>query len=154
MRVEPPPEAGKLGPVPGSWVPGEWAYPKGIMDPAAAFAAAGAAEPSYASGGPGWTETPRESVLSEAAGLITGDRNQAYGTPTQNFQDTADVWTVQLSHKLRDGVRIEPGEVAQLMVALKLVRMKAQPKRDNWVDVAGYAACGFEAEQESGRIGG
>lgn len=97
-------------------------------------------------------ETPRESVLTEAAGLITGDRNQSYGSPTQNFSDIAGMFTIQLGHKLKDGERIEPGEVAELMALVKLCRMKAQPKRDNWVDLAGYAACGFEADAESGRI--
>lgn len=96
--------------------------------------------------------TPREDVLSEAARLITGDRNQTYGSPTQNFQDTAAIWSIILRNKLRDGVRIEPGEVASMMVGLKLARQPAQPKRDNWVDIAGYAGCGYEADVETGRI--
>lgn len=98
--------------------------------------------------------TPREEILSEAAGLITGDRNKTYGSPTQNFQDTADVWNVLLRHKLRDGEKITAGEVAMFMAALKLVRMVAQPKKDNWLDLAGYAACGFEVDVETGRIDG
>lgn len=96
--------------------------------------------------------TPREELLAEASALITGDRNKTYGSPTQNFQDTAEIWTALLRHKLAPGEAIQPGEVAMLMVALKLARMKAQPKRDNWTDVAGYAGCGFEADLESGRI--
>lgn len=97
-------------------------------------------------------ETIRESVLREASELITGDRNQTYGSPTQNFQDTADVWNVLLRDKLKDGEKITPGQVASLMVALKLVRQIAQPKRDNWVDIAGYAGCGNEVDVETGRI--
>lgn len=98
------------------------------------------------------TSTPREGVLSEAVTLITGDRNQTYGSPTQNFTDTANVWNTILRRKLKDGESIEPGEVAAMMVGLKLVRMVAQPKRDNWVDIAGYAGCGYEADVDSGRI--
>lgn len=98
------------------------------------------------------SNTPRESILEEAARLITGDRNKTYGSPTQNFQDTADVWNVLLAEKFKYGEAITPGEVAMMMVGLKLVRSKAQPKEDNWVDIAGYAGCGFEADVETGRI--
>lgn len=96
--------------------------------------------------------THREDVLAEAVQLITGDRNRTYGSPTQNFSDTAAIWSIILRNKLKDGQRIEPGEVASMMVGLKLARQPAQPKRDNWVDIAGYAGCGYEADVESGRI--
>jgi hypothetical protein len=97
-------------------------------------------------------ETPRGSVLLEARDLITGDRNKTYGSPTQNFQDTADIWDTLLKSKLKEDARIEPGDVARLMIALKLCRMVAQPKRDNWTDIAGYAGCGYEVEAETGKI--
>lgn len=90
--------------------------------------------------------TPRANLLGEALHLITGDRNQTHGEPTQNFQDTADVWNVQFAHLLREGAKFEAPHIAQAMIGLKLVRMKAQPKRDNYTDIAGYAACGYEAQ--------
>ncbi len=96
--------------------------------------------------------TPREDVLYEAAKLITGDRNKTYGSPTQNFQDTATIWTASLRHKLKDGVELDAIDVAKLMIGLKVARTTAQPKRDNWVDIAGYAACGYEAGVELGLI--
>jgi hypothetical protein len=96
--------------------------------------------------------TPREEILYEAAELITGDRNKTYGSPTQNFQDTAALWTVLLRHKLKDGESLTPGDVAKLMIALKLARMTAQNKKDNWLDAAGYAGCGYEAELETGGL--
>ena len=40
------------------------------------------------------------------------------------------------------GVPFEAREVAMFMVALKLSRETHQRKRDNWVDIAGYARCG------------
>lgn len=97
-------------------------------------------------------KTPREDVLQEAITLITGDRNHTYGSPTQNFQDTADVLNVLLRPKLKEDQKITPGEVASIMIGLKLVRQIAQPKRDNWTDIAGYAGCGYEADVETGRI--
>lgn len=93
---------------------------------------------------------PRVEVLHEAAKLITGDRNKSYGEPTDNFRDIAAVWSVQLGHKLSGP--IEPGEVAAMMVGMKLVRMKAQPKRDNWTDIGGYAGCGYEVDLQNGRL--
>jgi hypothetical protein len=100
----------------------------------------------------GFTESPgtiRGGVLDEAKGLIEGDRNKTYGSPTQNFQNTADMWTALLRHKLKDGEVIAPYEVATLMVALKLARTVAQPKRDNFTDIAGYAACGYETIEDT-----
>lgn len=91
--------------------------------------------------------TPRAAVLREAESLITGDRNKAYGSPTQNFTNTAEIWTALIRHKLRDGEKIEPTEVASFMIGLKLARTVGEPKRDNWVDMAGYAGCGYEASE-------
>lgn len=91
------------------------------------------------------TETPREGILTEASGLITGDRNKTYGSPTENFENTAAVWNVLLGHKLKEPITAT--EVGTLMVGLKLARTIAQPKRDNFVDMAGYAACAWECEE-------
>lgn len=88
----------------------------------------------------------RAQVLEEARQLITGDRNKSYGSPTQNFQNTADLWTVQFQHKLKDGERFTASDIAQAQILLKMARMIAGPKRDHWVDVAGYAGCGAETE--------
>ena len=105
----------------------------------------------------GWVEeypdqsgfTPRGELLMEARSLIEGDRNKTYGSPTENFKNTADIWNALLGHKMKDGARITPTEVATLMVGLKLARTIAQPKRDNFVDMAGYAACGWETQSET-----
>lgn len=79
-----------------------------------------------------------------------GERDAAYGAPTQNLANTAEMWTAQLRHKLRAGAVVEPHEVAALLISLKLARLVASPgKRDNWLDVAGYAACGWEVAASS-----
>lgn len=91
------------------------------------------------------TEPTRAAVLTEAAGLITGDRNKTYGSPTENFSNTAALWNVQIGHKLK--TPLTAADVAQLMVQLKMARMIAQPKRDNYVDAAGYLGCGWECEE-------
>lgn len=88
--------------------------------------------------------TPRRELLAEADKLVHSDRNATYGEPTQNFQDTAALWNIQFSHKLSEPFTAE--DVAKAMIGLKLARMKAASKYDNWVDIAGYAACGWECE--------
>ncbi len=90
-----------------------------------------------------------ESVLSEAARITSGDRNAAYGPPNQDFERTAGMWSALFSEKLKPGAAFESGDVALAMILLKCSRQTHQQKRDNWVDIAGYAFCGnrcFEAE--------
>ena len=89
-------------------------------------------------------ETPRGDVLREAEFLITGDRNKTYGPPTENFRHIAELLTTRFRHKLLPGRHFTGSEVADLMILVKVARNIADPKRDNWVDVAGYAACGYE----------
>ena len=88
--------------------------------------------------------TPRKDLLNEADKLVHSDRNATYGEPTQNFQDTAALWNVQFAHKLSSPFTAD--DVAKAMIGLKLARMKASSKYDHWVDIAGYAACGWECE--------
>jgi hypothetical protein len=127
--------------------PGDYAYLRGpSVRPAIGYGV----EPNPTHG---HTEDPvRVMVLRDAETLITGERNASYGEPTQNFTDTADVWTTLLRHRLREGERIDAGDVAALMVGLKLVRRTASGDMDHWTDIAGYAACGAEADVSSGRI--
>lgn len=75
-------------------------------------------------------------ILEEALRITKGDRNASYGPPDQDFQRTAQMWSAI------KGVPFEAREVAMFMVALKLSRETHQRKRDNWVDIAGYARCG------------
>lgn len=77
-----------------------------------------------------------EDILEEALRITKGDRNASYGPPDQDFQRTAKMWSVI------KGVEFEAREVALFMIALKLSRETHQRKRDNWVDIAGYARCG------------
>jgi hypothetical protein len=44
-----------------------------------------------------------------------------------------------------DGRQLVAGDVALLMIGMKLARLRHNPSHeDSWVDVAGYAACGME----------
>lgn len=92
--------------------------------------------------------TPRGGVLREAESLITGDRNKNYGNPTENFDTTAALWNAQLGHKLKPGESFTATDVALLMVQLKMARLKTSTsKRDHYLDIAGYIACGWECQE-------
>ena len=87
--------------------------------------------------------SPRASILHEAEELICGDRNNSYGPPTQDFSRTAGVLNA-LGYRSPSG-DIRPHDVAIFVAAVKLSRlMWSAGKRDNWTDLAGYAACGHE----------
>lgn len=87
--------------------------------------------------------TRRSDLLNEANELIHGDRNAHYGHPTINFDRIAAIWNVLLGPKLN--AEITPAETADMMIGVKLARNVEAPKRDNYADIAGYAACGWEA---------
>lgn len=90
------------------------------------------------------TETPRGKVLTTANSLVNGDRNKQYGPPTQDFQRTADALNAY-GYRGPDGRLLLAHDTAIIQMALKISRLMWTPgKEDTWVDVAGYAACGYE----------
>jgi hypothetical protein len=80
-----------------------------------------------------------ESVLSEALRITDGARQSSYGHPREDFARTALMWTGILRGKLREGEAVGPSDVPLCMIAVKLARQTHQHKRDNLVDIAGYA---------------
>lgn len=95
-----------------------------------------------------YTDTAPESILEEATRLVTGDRQASYGPPDQDFARTAKMWEAlledgitQLGQHGKFRLHITPAQVAMCMIALKLSRETHQKKRDNRVDIAGYAHC-------------
>jgi len=82
----------------------------------------------------------RVEALREAARIISSDRNKQYGAPENNFERTAQIWSVIL------GVPISNEDVAMMMVGLKMARYasKSGYQPDTWIDIAGYAGCGYE----------
>ena len=94
------------------------------------------------------TEPKRVQTLKEAAQLITGDRQQDYGPPSVNFQRIADLWNVQLAHRLKDGEKFTPVDVALALTQLKMARAVQSPKHDTFVDGAGYLAIADELAED------
>jgi len=95
--------------------------------------------------------TDSADVLQEAYRLTTGDRNAQYGPPTQDFQRIAGMLTSLFSDLLKPGAAFQPYHVAMVQVCVKLSRQLHQRKRDNWVDIAGYARCGNLCDEAAER---
>lgn len=95
----------------------------------------------------------REHLLLGAIEAITKQRNNEYGPPTQDFDRTAKLWTEAFRHKLKDGEVFQPHEVAIFQILLKISRSAWSPeKMDHWLDIAGYAGCGWETVVEEKKL--
>ena len=92
-----------------------------------------------------WT---RKRVLSEAERCVCGQREQDYGTPEDNFDRIANMWSAYM------GVEFNPVDVSMFMVMLKVARIKSGGgTMDSFVDGCGYFSCGgeiFARNMESG----
>jgi len=82
----------------------------------------------------------RVQALREAARIVNGQRDMQYGGPEDNFDRIAKIWSVVFSREFTTE------DVAMAMVAMKLARFASNSgfQPDTWVDIAGYAGCGFE----------
>jgi hypothetical protein len=74
-----------------------------------------------------------DSILAEAHRLVHGQRGQDYGHPYEDFSRTAKIWSAIL------GIEVTPQQAILCMIAVKISRECHRPKRDNRVDIAGYA---------------
>jgi hypothetical protein len=82
-----------------------------------------------------WYATPEQSISEEAAAIVAGDREADYGEVNESFSRIANLWSAYT------GSTIEPWDVAQMMILLKVSRAKTSKKRDTLVDIIGYAEC-------------
>ena len=92
------------------------------------------------------TLPPQESVLQEAERLVNGDRQQSYGDASESFERIADFWHAYLKTKLKSDVHLSAKDVASMMILMKVSRSVTSNKRDNWVDMAGYAELGSKLD--------
>lgn len=95
-------------------------------------------------------EITRESILDAAKQCVCHDRNDQYGEPEDSFTIIAQLWQNYLFGATGDEIEIDAGDVAAMMCLLKLARIATgKPKADDWIDIAGYAACGGEIKMRS-----
>lgn len=96
----------------------------------------------------------RTAVLETATRAVNHERNNTYGPPTQDFRRTAQLLTALGFTQISDDGEIhdiQSHHIAMIMIALKLSRATWSPEHfDHWVDIAGYAGCGYECVAEGG----
>lgn len=83
-------------------------------------------------------EMNRKECLKEAEKAVLTDREADYGAPEDTFAQIANLWATYLY------TDITPKDVANMMILLKIARAANGNKNDNYIDIAGYAACAAE----------
>ena len=83
--------------------------------------------------------TARGFILDEARRCVCRSREEEYGSPEDSFGMIARLWSAYT------GCGFDPKDVAVMMILLKTARIAGGSRNlDNWIDIAGYAACGGE----------
>lgn len=81
----------------------------------------------------------RAEILDTAKEYVTKDRAADHGDMESNFATIGLLWSAYLK------TPVNSHDVAAMMALLKIARIRSNPGHaDNWVDMAGYAACGGE----------
>jgi hypothetical protein len=90
----------------------------------------------------------REDILNRARECVCGERQHDYGTPENSFKVIARFWTAYLAATHPEleicSDFISTKDVAMMMALLKIARAAKGDKADNYIDLAGYAACAGE----------
>ena len=74
-----------------------------------------------------------KSILSEAEEIVNGSRHSDYGDAKESFSRVATIASVMT------GKELAPEDCCAVLMAVKLVRESFAHKRDNLVDLCGYA---------------
>jgi len=74
-----------------------------------------------------------ESILAEAARIRGGERRADYGDAVENFSRITAIANAAT------GLQLTSAQVCKVMLAVKLARELHHHKRDNLVDLCGYA---------------
>lgn len=78
------------------------------------------------------TKFEAKDLLIEAEKLTNNDRNEQYGSITESFNLYSEICKVNFD------LEIDPYQIAQVLMAIKLGRQKFKHKDDNLIDLAGY----------------
>ena len=79
------------------------------------------------------SEENDKSILSEAEEIVNGSRQSDYGDPVESFERIAK------TASMIAGRDLSPNECCAVLMAVKLVRESFAHKRDNLIDLCGYA---------------
>lgn len=84
----------------------------------------------------GWI-APKQTILEEAAELVDGDRQTAYGHPYDDASRFIGAFNSLFADHLSRPLELKHWALIQILI--KLSREINMSKRDNMVDTAGYA---------------
>lgn len=102
----------------------------------------------------------KESALQEAQRLVHGNRGADYGHPIDDYSATGRIWGATLERWLRsigfplppEGFPdVDPRVACLMMGGVKISREAGKHKRDNTVDLAGYAECAQMVAERQGK---
>lgn len=90
----------------------------------------------------------QETVLDEATRITAGDRQRYYGHPADNHGNTAELWSDYMLRRFGPGApNLDARDVCLMMILLKVSRDANARKRDNLVDICGYARNAEQVEE-------
>ena len=114
--------------------------------PAAGGTSSVACGDTFPRGAGGKTPVTRAALLDMAKAIVGGERENQYGSPEDSFRAIAVYWTGYLRQigLVAQDRELKSEDTALMMILLKVARQAGRGKLDNWVDIAGYAACGGE----------
>lgn len=92
----------------------------------------------------GWVGTMEEPPIpvfqgfaSQVLNIVTS-RGSTYGTPSENHQTTADLWSAWLTRKFKTQTTLTAEDVCLLNILQKVSRLASKTKDDSLLDIAGY----------------
>ena len=87
----------------------------------------------------------RKEILDEVEKCVCRDRDASYGDAADNFEHIRELWGWWLYRRglVEDPDELTKLDVAQMSAMIKIARKVNNLKfLDNWIDDAGYSACG------------
>lgn len=83
----------------------------------------------------------RAEFLKVVETFVCKDRNVTHGDAEDNFRVIAQLWNVYIHNS--KGEELNNKDVAIMMCLFKISRLMSNiDNMENWLDLAGYAACG------------
>jgi hypothetical protein len=87
-------------------------------------------------------------MLLKTASVIK-ERQAAYGPPNNNFEFIAELWNTWVKMRHNYDISFDASDVASMFILTKISRLGETPNHaDSWTDIAGYAACGLQVQND------
>jgi len=96
----------------------------------------------------------KEEILEQAKKLISNNREEQHGDAYKNHSQISDLWSVFLDDKLKPFKEISPGDVALMMVLVKISRSTmGEFNKDDYLDGSAYMAIAGELNDPDNILG-